>query len=77
MAIYVGENSFSQLEKATEQAKAMIESWTTEKTDFKDSHQNFNPGIPVNMNGNYGNQRNTLTQSDYEKYLWLFGGKRV
>jgi len=77
MALYVGESSFTQLEKATEQAKAMLNSWTTEKTDFKDSHQNFNPGIPVDSYGGYGQQRSTVTQSDYEKYLWLFGGRKV
>ena len=77
MAIYVGENSFAQLEKSTDQAKAMIDSWTTDKNEFKDSHQNFNPGIPVDVYGKYGNQRNTVTQSDYEKYLWLFGNRRV
>jgi hypothetical protein len=55
----------------------MIDSWTTDKNEFKDSHQNFNPGIPVDVYGKYGNQRNTVTQSDYEKYLWLFGNRRV
>jgi hypothetical protein len=77
MALYVAETSFSKLEKATEQAKAMLESWTTEKTTFRESHQNFNPGIPVNGYSQMNNTRNTLTQSDYEKYLWLFGGRRV
>ncbi len=77
MAIYVGESSFAQLEKATEQAKAMIESWTTEKRDFKDSSQNFNPGLPVDMYNQYRTGSSQVTRSDYEKYLWLFGGKRV
>jgi len=53
MAIYVGESSFAKLEKATEQAKAMIESWTTEKRDFKDSSSNFNPGVPVDIYNQY------------------------
>ena len=77
MAIYVSETSFSKLEKATEQAKAMIESWTTDTKAFADSHQNFNPGIPVSTYGSYGQERNTLTKSDYEQYLWLFGNRRV
>jgi hypothetical protein len=77
MAIYVGESSFSKLEKATEQAKAMIESWTTDKTMFKDSSQNFNPSIPV-QNDMYNNRPYTgPTKSDYENYSWLFGGRRV
>jgi hypothetical protein len=77
MALYVAETSFSKLEKATEQAKAMLESWTTETSTFKDSYQNFNPGIPVMTHDHIGMNRNTLTKSDYEKYLWLFGPRRV
>lgn len=76
MAIYVAETSFSKLEKATEQAKAMIESWTTDKNEYKDSSVNFNPGLPV-MTGLHNYSNNQVTKSDYEKYLWLFGGKRV
>ncbi len=77
MAVYVGETSFAQLEKATEQAKAMLESWSTDKKAFADSSMNFNPGVPVSTYNNNGYNRNSLTQSDYEKYLWLFGGRRV
>jgi hypothetical protein len=76
MAIYVGENSFAQLEKVTEHTKAMLNSWTTETNTFKESSQNFNPGLPVSVNNNrYGS--GDLSKSDYEKYLWLFGGRRV
>ena len=77
MAIYVGETSFAQLEKSTQQAKAMIDSWTTETNTFKESSQNFNPGLPVDPNNNFWYGRNQATKSDYENYLWLFGGKRV
>ena len=77
MAIYVGENSFAKLEKATEQAKAMIDSWTTETNTFRDSHQNFNPGVPASNFGDFNHNRNVATKSDYENYLWLFGGRRV
>jgi len=77
MAIYVSETSFSKLEKATEQAKAMLESWSVDSNTFVDSHQNFNPGIPLSTYGNYGHERNTVTKSDYEQYLWLFGNRRV
>ena len=77
MAIYVGETSFAKLEKATEQAKAMLESWSVETNNYSESYTNFNPGVPVSLpNGNmFG--RNEATKSDYEKYLWLFGGRRV
>ena len=77
MAIYVGESSFSKLEKATEQAKAMIESWTTEKRDFKDSSQNFNPGLPVDIYNQYRMGGYQATKNDYENYLWLFGKGKV
>ena len=77
MAIYVGESSFAKLEKATEQAKAMIESWTTEKNEFKDSSVNFNPGLPVDRFNQYGMSGYQATKNDYEKYLWLFGKGRV
>ena len=77
MALYVGETSFAQLEKSTEQAKAMLESWSTDTKVFADSHQNFNPGIPASTYGSYRQERNTLSKSDYEQYLWLFGNRRV
>ena len=77
MAVFVGETSFAQLEKATEQTKAMLESWTTEKNAFKDSSQNFNPGLPANTYNNMNYGRQEVTKNDYEKYLWLFGGRRV
>ena len=76
MAVYVGETSFAQLEKATEQAKHMLESWTTDKREYKDSSINYNPGVP-SISGYHNNTNNQLTKSDYEKYLWLFGGRRV
>jgi hypothetical protein len=73
MAIYVGETSFSQLEKVTEVTKAMVESWTVNETPVKGSMKDFNPGISM---GNYGRDNQKFgqpTQSDYQKYLWLFG----
>jgi hypothetical protein len=76
IAVYVGETSFAQLEKATEQVKTMLESWTTDKRDYKDSSINYNPGVPA-MTGYHNYTNNQLTKSDYEKYLWLFGGRRV
>ena len=77
MAMFVGETSFAQLEKATEQTKAMLESWTTETNPFKESSQNYNPGLPSNPYGNMNYGRQEASKSDYEKYLWLFGGRRV
>ena len=77
MAMFVGETSFAQLEKATEQTKAMLESWTTESNPFKESSQNYNPSLPSNPYGNMNYGRQEVSKSDYEKYLWLFGGRRV
>jgi hypothetical protein len=77
MAIYVGESSFSKLEKATEQAKAMIESWTMDSREFKDSSRNFNPALPVNTMNNPSMKNYQSTRDDYQKYSWLFGGARV
>ena len=77
MAIFVGETSFAQLEKVTEQTKAMLDSWSVQSNENQNAYTNFNPGLPVSPNNGYGHQRNAVTKSDYEKYLWLFSGKRV
>jgi phage FluMu gp28-like protein len=77
MALYVAETSFSKLEKATEQAKAMLESWSTDTTHYKNSSTNFNPGIPVDPFFDRNQFSNQVSKTDYEKYLWLFGPKRV
>jgi hypothetical protein len=75
MAIYVGENSFSQLEKVTEQTKAMLDSWTVSESTPKNLSKDFNPGVPVMSNPNY-RQVNGFTKKDYENYGWLFGAKK-
>jgi hypothetical protein len=77
MAIYVGENSFTQLEKVTEQTKAMMESWMVNESPVKNTSKDFNPGLPV-MPNNVNNHRriNGFTKKDYEDYGWLFGGIR-
>jgi hypothetical protein len=77
MAIYVAEKSFQSLTKVVNHTKAMLNSWTTETSSFNESSINFNPGVPVDNRNHGGYHRNNVTQSDYEKYLWLFGPKRV
>jgi hypothetical protein len=75
MAIYVGENSFSQLKKVGEQTKAMIESWTVNSNENVSKQVSFNPVIPSGPM--MGNQRSTEpSRKDYENYGWLFGGRR-
>ena len=75
MAIYVGENSFTQLEKVTEQTKAMMESWMVNETPVKNSSKDFNPGLPVMPNTGH-HRPNGVTREDYNEYSWLFGGRR-
>jgi hypothetical protein len=75
MALYVGESSFSKLTKVTEQAKAMIDSWTVNesvkyKTDF------MNPSVPSYYGQTNNDSNRSYNQKDVEKYLWLFGGMR-
>jgi hypothetical protein len=77
MAVYVGETSFAQLEKATEHAKAMLESWSVESNKYTGDYTSFNPGLPISTSQNEVYNRSQVTKSDYEKYLWLFGPKRV
>jgi hypothetical protein len=71
MALYVGETSFSSLNKVTNQTKAMIDSWTVNTNEFN-KRQFMDPVIPQQQE----NFKREATKSDYENYLWLFGGKR-
>jgi hypothetical protein len=77
MALYVGESSFSKLEKVTEQTKSMINSWAVVNNDTVAKEAHFNPVIP---NQNMLNERAGLntgaSRKDYEQYGWLFGGMR-
>lgn len=75
MAVYVAESSFSQLTKVTEQAKVMLDSWQVHSYEHQ-NEQYFNPALPQNMNSNNPVFRNQPTKSEYEKYLWLFGGMK-
>lgn len=75
MAVYIAESSFSQLTKVTEQAKVMLDSWQMNTYETK-GEQYFNPALPQNLNSNNQVYRNQPNKSDYEKYLWLFGGMK-
>ena len=78
MALYVGQNAYNQLEKVTEQTKALLNSWEVHNDNTQKSLFEFNPNLPVMSPSGYGDRFNSNpTKSDYEKYLWLFGGKRV
>ena len=75
MATYVGESSFSQLIKVTEQTKAMINSWSVNNNESIKENINFNPVIPHYQDRiNQSNSQN-VSREDYNKYGWLFGVK--
>jgi len=77
MAIYVGENSFSSLEKVTEQTKAMVDSWMVQETPVKNPVNDYNPSLSAMPRDPYGRPHyGGASKSDYENYLWLFGGRR-
>ena len=74
MALYVGESSFSSLERVTEQTKAMLDSWTVNNNDSVKDIITFNPVIP---HGNFDRHRenSSASRKDYETYGWLFGNR--
>jgi hypothetical protein len=78
MALYVGQNSYNQLEKVTEQTKALLNSWSVTNSEASKAVLDFNPGVPVISPSSYNDRfGSNPTKSDYEKYLWLFSGKRM
>jgi hypothetical protein len=75
MATYVGETSFSKLTKVTEQAKAMLESWSVNDNKSVGKDMEFNPAIPNYMD-RYQQPNSSVSAQDYQNYGWLFGIKR-
>jgi hypothetical protein len=77
MAIYVGESSFSKLEKATEHTKSMLNSWAVmnDETAIKQTH--FDPMMPnTSTLRDRMNLREGPSRDDYMKYSWLFNSRR-
>jgi hypothetical protein len=75
MAIYVGESSFSKLEKVTEKTKIMLDSWTVTNNDAVAKEVYFNPTLP-NMNiknESFNRDFSGPSKKDYVEYSWLFG----
>ena len=68
MALYVGENSFSQLQKADSLTKAMLDGWTTESND--------NPSVQSSAPIFGVSGRNEVGRKQYKENSWLFSGKR-
>ena len=75
MALYVGEHSFSQLHKADNMTKAMLESWTTDSNIPNKSTTSTNSQQNVPIWGVPGNLE-TDTKQLYKDHSWLFGKRR-
>jgi hypothetical protein len=73
MAIYVAESSFSSLTKVTEQAKAMLNSWSVSNNENVSEQIKFNPNLPTMNDAHLQNRGRNLSMDDYTKYSWLFG----
>ena len=73
MATYVGETSFSKLTKVTDQAKAMIESWSVNNNNSVGKDIEFNPVLPNYNDTMNRNSNSNMSKEDYMKYSWLFG----
>lgn len=74
MALYVGENSFTKLEKVDDTTKAMIDMWSVETNETSSPHISFDDYVPTNLKNHYS--KNSLSRQDYQNYLWLFGGMK-
>ena len=76
MAIYVGESSFTKLEKVVERTKIMLESWTVVNDNTARQQTHFDPLIPNNSVRNDRWSRDSgPSKDDYIKYNWLFGNR--
>ena len=69
MALYVAQNSFTQLKKNISQAKAMIDSWTMDERKLPKSD-----GKPVFTQGRASSQALPPFSNDPKDYLWLYTG---
>jgi len=75
MALYVGENSFSQLKKADDLTKAMIDNWVTSSNSDESEPNNRRPQQNNPIFGLPGNGQ-TDTKQLYKDNAWLFGKVR-
>jgi len=75
MALYVGEHSFSDLSKANDLTKAMLDGWTTSGDVTNSDPEHRRPQQNTGIFGAPGNQNNDAKQM-YKDYGWLFGKGR-
>ncbi len=69
MALYVAQNSFTQLKKNVAQAKAMIDAWVTDERKF-----NTNKGEPVFKPSRVSGNALPPSSNDPKDYLWMYTG---
>jgi hypothetical protein len=69
MALYVAQNSFTQLKKNISQAKAMIDSWTMDERRLPKANRK-----PVFTPGQSNGQPLPPFSNDPKDYLWLYTG---
>tara|TARA_R110000737_G_scaffold141183_1_gene171992 strand:+ start:3204 stop:4949 length:1746 start_codon:yes stop_codon:yes gene_type:complete len=76
MALYVGENSFSQLKKTDDMTKAMLNSWVKGGDDTPQSNVDLKPMRDSSVL-NPSIRPHTGAKEVYREYGWLFGaGKK-
>lgn len=75
MAIYVGENSFSQLQKADNLTRAMLDSWVKTEHDTQSRPVTLKPTPNSSVLTPHVNH-NASQQQLYKEYSWLFGTRR-
>ena len=72
MALYVGEHSFSDLQKSDSLTKAMLDSWTTSSSNSESTGNHRKPQQEMPLYGIPGNA-NADMKHRYKEYGWLFG----
>lgn len=80
MTLYVGDISFGQLKKNSNENKAMIESWIVSERSYKTADLFYSKGrdldsISSMYTGDLSTPRNA-DKSSYQEYSWLFGIKK-
>lgn len=81
MALYIGDMSFSQLQKNENANKAMLESWVMSERSYEVNKSFYSYGTSFDPIGSiqmdpsfYHNQNPTTTnKNSYSEYSWLFG----
>ena len=74
LCCFVGSTSFKDLEKSKGQAKAMVNSWSVETTDTKDSD-----ALKEVVGSSFytdKNTKNNVTTEQFKENMWIFGGMR-